>query len=319
MGVCFVVHAGQLTSITRPDRQPFKEPCNLPVRNFPVARLSFHPLKHRLWFSRVEVLQWLSSPPSPGRPVQSLVSILSLDSLPCPSRLLNKSLRRSVLLKRPATLFERFRPHPLVYLFPVFPFVTGWFGCPLRPAMVNMLLWPPLVLPAREDATSNLHHPLSKRRKSTFHPPVRFIVMPFQFIVFSLFIVSLLIVHAFIFISPTHCSFIFIHILIVRSCWFIFHILVLHFDCIRLCSVWGYCSYTVKGGDVVKSTTRWPPIFRSHVETTLSAIGNTQRDSDNQDYNNMHPRFLRGKNKERFFYHRINNYLNLDFLEIVSR
>ncbi|EFX75579.1 hypothetical protein DAPPUDRAFT_250341 [Daphnia pulex] len=75
-----------------------------------------------------------------------------------------------------------------------------------------MILWPPLVLPARADATSNLHHPLSKRRKSTFHPP---------------------------------------------------------------------------GGDVVKSTTRWPPIFRSHVETTLTALGNTQTDSDYQDYNRL--------------------------------
>lgn len=31
----------------------------------------------------------------------------------------------------------------------------------------------------------------------------------------------------------------------------------------------------------------WPTIFRSHVETTLTALGNTQRDSDYQDYNNM--------------------------------
>jgi hypothetical protein len=184
----------------------------------------------------VEVRQWLSSQPSQGRPVQSLVSIIRLDILPCSSRLLNKSLHRSVLLKLPAALFERFQPHPLVYLFPVFPFVTGWFGCPLRPAVVNMLLWPPLVLPARADATPSLHRPLSKRRKSTFNPPVRFIFMSFQFIVMSLFIVSLLIVHAFIFISPTHCSFIFVHILIVHSCWFIFRILIFRFDRIHFCS-----------------------------------------------------------------------------------
>jgi hypothetical protein len=82
-------------------------------------------------------------------------------------------------------MFERFRPHPPVYLFPVFLFVTGWFGCPLWPAVVNMLLW----------------------------------------------------------------------------------------------MVW------LKGGDVVKSTTRWPLIFLSLVETTLTALSNTQTHSDYQDYN----------------------------------
>ncbi len=111
---------GQLTSITRPDQKPFKSQCSILVRNFPVALFSFPPLNHRLWFSRSEVLQWLSSPPSPGRPFQSLESILRLGGLLCSSRLLSKSLRRSVLLKRPVTLFKKFWPQvPLVYLFPV--------------------------------------------------------------------------------------------------------------------------------------------------------------------------------------------------------
>ena len=140
MGVCFVVHAGLLTSITRPGLQLFKAQCNHPVRNFPVARLSFHTFNSRLWFSRVNVLRWLSSPPSPGRPVQSLLSLLRMEGLRCSSHLFNKSQCRPVLLKSPVALFERFRPHPLVYLFPAFLFVTVWFGCPLRPAMVNMPL-----------------------------------------------------------------------------------------------------------------------------------------------------------------------------------
>ena len=221
MGVCFVVHAGLLTSITRPGLQLFKAQCNHPVRNFPVARLSFHTFNSRLWFSRMNILQWLSSPPSPGHPVQSLLSLLRLDGLRRSSHLFNKSLRRSVLLKRPVAMFERFRPHPPVYLFPVFLFVTGWFGCPLRPDVVNMLLWPHLVLPVRADATSNLNYPLSKQRKSAFHPPVRFIVMLLQFIVFSLFIVLLFIVSCVCFHltyslfirlrSHRHCSFMLVY------------------------------------------------------------------------------------------------------------
>jgi hypothetical protein len=43
------------------------------------------------------------------------------------------------------------------------------------------------------------------------------------------------------FISPTHCSFIFVQVLIVRSCWCIVHILVLRMDSICLCLIWGYC------------------------------------------------------------------------------
>ena len=221
MGVCFVVHAGLLTSITGPGLQLFKALCKHPIRNFPVARLLFLTFNSRLLFSRVIILQWLSSQPSPGHPVQSLLSLLRLDGLRRSSHLFNKSLRRSVLLKRPVAMFERFRPHPPVYLFPVFLFVTGWFGSPLRPAVVNMLLWPRLVLPVRADPTSNLSYPLSKQRKLTFHPPVRFIVMLLQFIVFSLFIVSLFIVSCVYFHltyslfihlrSHRHCSFMLVH------------------------------------------------------------------------------------------------------------
>jgi hypothetical protein len=37
--------------------------------------------------------------------------------------------------------------------------------------------------------------------------------------------------------------------------------------------------------NVVKSTTRWPRIVLSHVETTQTALENTQTHTDYQDYN----------------------------------
>ncbi len=44
----------------------------------------------------------------------------------------------------------------------------------------------------------------------------------------------------------------------------------------------------LKGGDFVKSTTRWPRIVLSHVETTQTALENTQTHTDYQDYNNKY-------------------------------
>jgi hypothetical protein len=89
-----------------------------------------------------------------------------------------------------------------------------------------------------------------------------------------LFSSHLLIVH-----SSSFTSSLFIHVGLFSHSRLTFWLHSVVFRLGAIVRIW------LRGGDVVKSTTRWPRIVLSHVETTQTALENTQTHTDYQDYN----------------------------------